>query len=77
MVAKTINDLCDNLPLSRTDCFDYGSWSGCDGECPQLLRGECDGDIPVILEDLTEEEIDELYEKGFYKKEIDNLRKLI
>lgn len=72
--AATINDLDDRLPKSRGDCFDYGSFNGCDVECPQLLRGECNGDIPVILENLDKDDIEELYIKGCYQKEIDLLR---
>lgn len=72
--AATINDLDNHLPKSRGDCFDYGSFNGCDGECPQLLRGECNGDISTILENLGEDDIDELYIKGFYQMEIDSVR---
>ena len=74
--AKTINDLDSHLPKVRSDCFDYGSWYGRDYECPQLLRGECDGDIPVILERLEEDEVDDLYDKGYYIDEINELRSL-
>lgn len=72
--AKTINDLDSHLPKGRSDCFDYGSWYGCDGECPQLQRGECDGDIPVILERLEEDEVDDLYDNGYYIEAINELR---
>lgn len=24
------------------DCFHYGSFGGCDADCPQLRRGECE-----------------------------------
>lgn len=73
--AKTVNDLDSHLPKGRSDCFDYGSWYGCDGGCPQLQRGECDGDIPVILEQIEEDEIDDLYNKGYYIEEINEFRK--
>jgi len=39
--AKTVNDNDDNLPKGRGDCFDYGSWYGCNCGCPQFCRGEC------------------------------------
>lgn len=40
--ANTMNDVNPNLPKSRWDCFDYGSWYGCDDWCPQWQRWECE-----------------------------------
>ena len=40
--AKTVNDLDDRLPKGRGDCFDFGSWYGCQPHCPQYMRGECE-----------------------------------
>jgi hypothetical protein len=40
--ARAANDFSDDLPKGRGDCFDYGSWYGCDIECPTFLKGECE-----------------------------------
>jgi hypothetical protein len=66
--AKTVNDHDNFLSKSRSDCFDYGSWYGCDCDCPVFRTGECKvEDIEafkiMINEDeyLSEEEITEIY----------------
>ena len=36
------------------DCFFYGSFAGCDADCPQLRRGECEAwetNVDIIKED--------------------------
>ena len=48
------------------DCFHYGSFGGCDENCPQLLRGDCECDYEDIKDitdravDITEEEAEEI-----------------
>ena len=39
--ASTLNDLDNYLPMSRSECFDFGSWYGCRTDCPVFMRGEC------------------------------------
>lgn len=68
--TRTVNDLNSHYPKSRGDCFDYGSWYGCDFECPQLQRGECNGDLLEIFEELDNDEIYELYDNGYYPNEV-------
>lgn len=75
--ARTVNDLNSHLPKSRGDCFDYGSWYGCDFNCPQLQRGECEGDLEEILKLLDEDEIYELYDNKYYQEEIKEFMKYI
>lgn len=66
--ARIRNDLDDNLPKGRGDCFDYGSDDGCDGECPVLEAGDCE----IAVEDFDAfasifkdyPEIAEMYKKG-------------
>ncbi|OGM09083.1 hypothetical protein A2Z67_03810 [Candidatus Woesebacteria bacterium RBG_13_36_22] len=45
------------------DCFHYGSFGGCDSDCPQLRRGECDcpgENLDIIMDD---EELMEVYKE--------------
>jgi len=65
--ARTVNDNSDNLPKSRGDCFDYGSWYGCDCNCPQFSRGECK---------TANEEI-EVFRKMVYKDEDCDLEEIL
>ncbi len=58
---RTLNDISDNLPKSRGDCFDYGSWNGCDLDCPALNNGLCEV-WEEVLQPKTLKEIDEDYE---------------
>lgn len=73
LFASTINDLNDNLPKSRGDCFDYGSWYGCNKDCPQFLRGECEN-VTDVLELIDKNDIEELIEEFIendcYKEEM-------
>ena len=63
--AKTVNDMDDRLPVSRSDCFDVGMWGGCGLECPVFLRGDC-GEPQELIDDamseLDEDDIQELAE---------------
>ena len=67
--ASTANDLDNHLPKGRGECFDYGSWYGCDCDCPVFQRGECKCEDPeatmiMIEEDeyLDPEDRDRFYE---------------
>jgi len=66
--ARTVNDNDNNLPKSRGDCFDYGSWYGCDCNCPQFCMGECktvDEDPEAFKKMIKKDEcadLEEIYE---------------
>lgn len=74
--ASTVNDHDDNLPKGRGDCFDYGSWYGCDCNCPQFCRGECttvDENPEVFKQMIKKDEfadLEEIYEMYPQLKEI-------
>ena len=52
-----------------SSCYEYGIVSGCDGNCPVLLAGDCksfdDELLKIIKDDLLDEDIEEL--KKIYK----------
>lgn len=51
--------------VGHTECHDYGSFSGCDGGCPALWRGECEV-IADVLENVNFNEDDLIEIKGIY-----------
>ena len=68
MFSSTINDLSDNLPKSRGDCFDVGINGGCGLRCVPFTEGRCEEPQEFTVESLEEEfNEDELKEiKAYY-----------
>ena len=63
--GATVNDLDSNLPKSRGDCFDVGTWGGCGVNCVVFLRGDCDEPrelIEDVKKEMPQEDINELAE---------------
>jgi len=51
--TRTIGELQGDVN-NHGDCFHYGSFGGCDSECPQLRRGECEvwkDNLHIICDD--------------------------
>jgi len=53
--ASTLNDLCSDLPKSRSRCFDIGSWGGCGPTCAALHDGECNDSQELSADEIIEE----------------------
>jgi len=54
-VAATLNDLDGSLPVSRSRCFDIGTWGGCGVSCPAFLDGECTEPQEIDTKELISE----------------------
>ena len=69
--GATINELSGHHPVGASDCFNYGIVDGCDGYCPQLVRGECEGDVIEtlkLMKDEGHENYEEIKQNGYYKE---------
>lgn len=47
--GEALNSLGAHGSVGHSDCHNYGSVKGCDGGCPQLIRGGCDNPHDVIF----------------------------
>ena len=64
--TRTIGELQGDYN-NHGDCFHYGSFAGCDTECPQLRRGECENvtENREIIE--SDEDIKAMYIQRLYE----------
>lgn len=58
--GRTLNESGPNGFITSDECFHYGSVSGCDSECPVLLRGDCKipEEVLPVIENIDLEDID-------------------
>lgn len=66
--ASTLNDHDNEMPKGRSECFDYGSWYGCNCDCPVFQRGECECEDPEAFAAMIDDEcLNKEDKKRYYK----------
>ena len=60
-----------NYPVGTSACFNIGISGGCGIECFEFQRGRCKEPVEGFYNwEMTDEEILELYDNGYYEEEI-------